>query len=537
MGEQDFPPVEDFLNAAGSLPPDANLDAVQAWLEGLREGLNGAPSNYWALVHQGARNRLEQVDAVSRPAALADQFLATKGRKSDDDLQGRGVDLENPEPWPEPVEGGVLLRELEAYFQRFLALPEGASVALPLWVVFSHAHDAFVISPVLAITSPVKRCGKTTLLELLSAVVPKPLPAANITSAGVFRAVDQFDPTLLVDEADTFVHDGSELRGILNSGHRRSMAKVVRNVAAGDDYEPRIFNTWAPKAVALIGELPGTLQDRSVEIRMRRRMEDEEVERLRLDRLGEFEDLRRKAWTWAQENLTGLQQADPGVPGGLHDRACDNWRSLLAVADLAGGEWPEKARNAARVLSGQRFEGEQSEALQLLRDVYEVFRNQGEEQLPTSDLLRELNAREESPWPEKRGGLGLSPNGLASLLRPFEVSSTALWVGHGDAGRMLRGFKREQFRDAWKRYLPAAHPPAEVQGVQGDLYTGGPGASGSRKADERLAPAQEAESASYTGDLAGLSGDEGRVEAEGGAEDEPYGRPDGDAEVFSGELS
>jgi hypothetical protein len=108
-------------------------------------------------------------------------------------------------------------------------------------------------SPLLALTSPEKRCGKTTTLSLLTRLVPRPLLSSNISPAALFRIVEKYCPTLLIDEADSFLRDKEELRGILNSGHTRDAAYVVRTV--GDDKEPCRFSTWAPKAVALIGRL------------------------------------------------------------------------------------------------------------------------------------------------------------------------------------------------------------------------------------------------------------------------------------------
>jgi len=149
--------------------------------------------------------------------------------------------LSDAEPWGEPVDGAELLDELADAVRRYLVIPTGGAETVALWVVHAHLHDAAAISPILAITSPSPECGKTTLLDLLGALVPRPLPASNITAAALFRAVEKWRPTMLVDEADTFIRNSDELRGVLNSGHRRSAAYVVRTV--GDDHEPRQFRT------------------------------------------------------------------------------------------------------------------------------------------------------------------------------------------------------------------------------------------------------------------------------------------------------
>jgi putative DNA primase/helicase len=201
---------------------------------------------------------LDSEVAKRRPADLAQ----TVG-------QGQPLVLNDPTPWPDPVDGPALLNDLVAAFERYLALGPYASHALALWVLHAFALSVATSNPRLAITSPQKRCGKTTLVSVLSKLVPRPLPAANITPAAVYRAIEACTPTLLLDEADTFLADNHELRGVLNSGHTRATAFVIRSV--GDDHEPRRFATWCPMATAAIGRLPATLMDRSIIIEMRRR--------------------------------------------------------------------------------------------------------------------------------------------------------------------------------------------------------------------------------------------------------------------------
>ena len=206
--------------------------------------------------------------------------------------QGRKLLLSEPEPWPDPVDGANMLDECCAALRKYLTLPDGAAEALSLWAVFTHVIDAFQIAPRLALTSPEKRCGKTTTLSILSRLVHRPLPASSITAPAMFRTIESAQPTLLVDEADTFLHDNPELKGILNSGHYRTAAFVVRTV--GEDHEPRRFSTWAAVAIAKIGNLPDTLQDRSIVIPMRRRVKTERVEPLRMDRTPDLDEIARK---------------------------------------------------------------------------------------------------------------------------------------------------------------------------------------------------------------------------------------------------
>jgi putative DNA primase/helicase len=209
----------------------------------------------------------------------------------------------------------------------------------------------------------------------------------------VFRTIESACPTLLIDEADTFLTGNDELRGVLNSGHNRATAFVVRTV--GEDHQPAKFGTWAPVAIAMIGKLPDTLHDRSIVVPLRRKKPGEIVERCRFDRSEEFDALRRKLRRWVEDARRGLLQWDGDVPASLHDRAADNWWALLAVADAAGGHWPQTARQAAVALSSGGEDAE-SAAVLLLHDMYVLFAQQGA-RIPTQTVLAALHAMDERP--------------------------------------------------------------------------------------------------------------------------------------------
>ena len=269
----------------------------------------------------------------------------------------------DPDPWPEPVDGTALLDELADTYRRFISLPDGGAETLALWIVFTYALDAFDVAPILALCLPFKRCGKTTTEELTAALAKRPLAAANLTVAALYRTVEHFAPTLIVDEADTFLLTNLALRGVINSGHTHATAFVLR--ATGQ--EPTRFSTWGARMIALIGRLPATLEDRAIVLPMRRRAPGETVDRIRRTALvRQFDPLRRRTARWVADHLSTLQGADPTVPEELDDRQADNWRPLLAIADEAGGAWAELARTAARTLSGTAGEADPAAPIQLL---------------------------------------------------------------------------------------------------------------------------------------------------------------------------
>ena len=247
----------------------------------------------------------------------------------------------------------------------------------------------------------------------------------------------------------------SAMHGMLNAGHRRSGSFAMRTV--GDDHEPRQFSVWGPKAVALIGRLPSTLNDRSIEIRMRRRQPDEKIESLRFDREGQFEPLRRRSWTWAQDNLEQLRSARPAIPTGLNDRAADNWSPLIAIAARAGGDWPDKACACALQYAG--LAQDDSDAVALLEDIKAILDRQSVERIRSVDLLANLCESEDRPWAEWRNGKPLTPVQLARLLKSFEIRPKDYSFPHfGGGNRTAKGYAAAQFSDAFNRYIPQADP-------------------------------------------------------------------------------
>jgi putative DNA primase/helicase len=397
------------------------------------------------------RHREGEAKRLSVRLSTLDAEVMSKRSPAVAERGGDGTLLSEAEPWPDAVNGAELLDDLVATVSRYLVLPPAAPETIALWVMHAHLHDTASISPILAVTSPSPECGKTTLLDLLGALVPRPLPASNITAAALFRAVEKWQPTMLVDEADTFIRDSDELRGVLNSGHRRSAAYVVRTV--GEDHDPRQFRTWAPKAIALIGKLPPTLASRSIEIELRRKTATEIVDPLRGDRLDHLEPLRRRCTRFAVDAAVTVRAADPEVPHGLRGRAADNWRHMIAIADVAGANWPALGRAAAVAAQGKEIE--ETAGVMLLRDLRRIFGERRADELPSKDLAIALAAIEEGPWSEWKHGSPISQRQIAGLLKPFKIEPDKLRPIGRTPG--TRGYKLAEFRDAFVRYLPDDH--------------------------------------------------------------------------------
>jgi len=348
------------------------------------------------------------------------------------------------EPWDDAVNGEDLLNDMVSIFKRYAILPDHAPEVAALWILNTYVHDAAYNSPMIMITSPEKRCGKTTTLNLFQALVRKPLPAGNISPAAIYRAIEKWRPSLLIDEADTFLKNNEEVAGVINSGHTKPSAFVIR--CDGENNEPKQFSTWCPKVIAGIGNQRDTLEDRSIIFPLRRKLPHEQVERLRLDR-GGFDDLKRKCARWAADNFTKCKNSDPEPIQDLEDRANDNWSPLLAIADLCG--WSERARISAVLIRG---EVEQSESVDtiLLQDIQSLFKEQQAERLSSQRICDLLAALDDRPWSDWNKGRPITTNRLAGRLRSFGIHSKTMRLPNGER---LKGYELSSFSDAFSRYL------------------------------------------------------------------------------------
>ena len=359
---------------------------------------------------------------------------------------GSAIVVDHLQPWPEPVDGATVLNDVGTAIHRYIVMTPHDYTAATLWTAHAHCYEAFMHSPRLAITSPERECGKTTLTDILKEFCPRPLMAENLTPAVLFRVVEKHKPTLFVDEYDTFIHSNGELVGLLNAGHRRG-GNAFRCV--GDSHDVRAFNVFAPVTLSGIRALPGPLRNRSITIALRRAKPDELARCVRFDsrHVEHEQELARKLARWSADNYEYLCTADPDM-GRLHGRVADNWRPLFAIADAAGGPWPQRVREAAAALSDATRD-ENELGIELLADVRDIFQELHTDRIHSATLVGALNAREGRPWGEMRNEKGISQHTLARLLAPYKIRPRQIWIPETNR----QGYLLENFRDAFERYL------------------------------------------------------------------------------------
>lgn len=345
-----------------------------------------------------------------------------------------------------------LLDAIRDTYANFCILPSvHALVAVVLWTVATHLVAEFHFAPRLVVRSAEKRSGKTRLLEVAAELVPeKPLRVANATLAYVFGALaGNPPPTVLFDEADTVfgtkkvAEQNEELRALFNAGFQRG-TPIGRTV--GPQHIPTEFETFAFAALAGIGRMPDTIEDRGVVVQMRRRKRSEKVAPYRTRRdAPDLHGIRDWITEWAEQIRDKIRYHEPANLG-VEDRAADVWEPLIAVADMAGGHWPTTARAAAKALVAQAAEDDaDSTNIKLLSDIRDVFANMvGVSFLKSSVLCDELKKIADSPWSQ----FDLNPSKLGRRLRDYQIKT-----GRNTTGSE-RGYRLDDLQDAFERYLP-----------------------------------------------------------------------------------
>lgn len=355
------------------------------------------------------------------------------------------------EPWPEPVDGNLLLLDIAKVLRLFVVLPKWVAETLALWNLHTYAFLLRNVSTYVGIESPQKQCGKTTLLTLLSQLVCRPEIAANISPSAFFRVIEETRPTLLIDEGDTFLKRHGELRGTLNAGYTKDSAYVVRVANQPKESEAGTvsrlvrFSCFCPKAIASIGRLPETLADRCIVIRMQRKTAAEACER---SRNVDFLELKRKCVRFVMDHADAIASARPNVISGVSDRTADIWEPLHVLAQLAGGEWPEMARQAMAALTASAQEHNPIGSLFL--DIMVCFMHGQTDRMFSRTLAAGLDRFVERPWAELRKGKEMTAPLLGRVLRPYGIRSRTIWIGNEAA----KGYLMEDFEESFKRYIP-----------------------------------------------------------------------------------
>lgn len=386
---------------------------------------------------------------------------ATSGGKEGDAKNAPGVGVtDSVEPWPDEVDGARLLDDLGALLRQHMVLPEHADHIVALWTAHTYLLDCADFTPYLLVSSPVRECGKSTLLDLLVWLAYRAQQTGGYSAAVLYRRVDRVSPTLLLDELDARLTGdmGEAIRGVLNSGFHRN-GKF--SVCVGDEHEDKDFKTFCPKVLAGIRKAAAgwdTVTSRSVPIRLARASKAQlgRLKKIRGNTIGSIcHPYRQRLVRWANDVREELLDVDPPVPDELGARQSDVLRPLLAIADMAGGHWPETARTSMLGIFGVTEE-EADVGLLLLADLRDLFRQSGAERMHTAHVIEELTKREDRPWPEWKHGKPITAVQLAKLAGRFGIKSKTLRSGPVNG----KGYELAALAPIFEQYLPAERSAA-----------------------------------------------------------------------------
>ena len=432
------------MTVVGETP---SLDLLSLDEEGLRDYLTGLS------VFDYAKQRGNIAKELGFRKADLDQFR--EGPEAEDTGQGSVIELFEPEVWDAPVDGAQVLSEASDAILTHMVMRKIDADACALWAAHTHIFDVFSHTPRLLVTAPDAECAKTLLMvHLVGDMTTRPLAFELMKPAPSFRLAELYKPTFLIDEADQFLHSDAEVLAAVNAGWEPH-GKVPR--CGGDDQEVRSYSTYCPVVLAGIEmhkHLKNTTISRSVVIHLERAGADELLNVETYDKIlhrSHIMNIGRKFARWCADNHSILRQARPEMPVGIINRAADKWASLLAIADTAGGEWPERARTA---LQNQPDISEPSRAVQLLMDIYHIIG--GEKGIWTKDLIPALVAIEEAPWADynfKQYDIErkwITDRQISHLLKTYGVKHGTIRLGEGTA----KGYYGEDIKTAYDRYRP-----------------------------------------------------------------------------------
>ena len=359
--------------------------------------------------------------------------------------------------------GTRVLDAVTDFVRRFSAFPtEHCAPTLALWYAHTHLAGHFYVTPRLILDSAEPGSGKTRVLEVAQYLVAAPEMTLSASRAALFRMVAAGPITILFDEVDTIFNGkngggNEDLRALLNAGYKRS-ATIPRYDAKTRSVQR--FPVYTPAALAgIAGGMPATITTRAITIHMRRRRPEERVEPFR-ERVVEQQaaPLRSELACWARSIVDRVGSAEPAMPDGVADRAAEIWEPLLAIADAAGGHWPETARAACRHFVLARTPADESLGIELLTDLRTAFTASGSDRITTKTLLASLLTQRDGPWSTLPEG-PLTARRLARELDRYGVGPVTFDAKTGKAkGYVTFATSGKQAQaglaDAWSRYLP-----------------------------------------------------------------------------------
>jgi putative DNA primase/helicase len=394
---------------------------------------------------------------------LAKEFGVSRS-DIDAEIEARRVEAETAallhghwyvEPWPEPVDGDALIRDIIRKLQKHVVISYENALAAALWLILAWVHDDVAVhSPLLVFTAPEHDSGKTTALGVTAFLMPRAIAAVDVSKAALFRSIQKWRPSFAIDEfdrvlANTADANKSELASVINSGHTRNTG-VLRCIT--DEHTPELFPTFCPKALGMIGrKMPPATLSRCIFNEMRRKKKGEMVIKFKHEDDSELSDLRSRLLRYSMDNVEALRNIVPSMPDTFDNRLEDNWRLQFAIADLAGEDWGDQVRAAAaKIESASDSRTAQTRLLATIKAIFDII---DDDAAGSEELCNKLASDPDAEWAEwGKARKPITQVQLKNMLKPFGIGPDQVRPKRL-GGKQLRGYRRSWFEDAWERYL------------------------------------------------------------------------------------
>lgn len=361
--------------------------------------------------------------------------------------------------------------ELVETYRRFIVFKDrnDQPAALALWTMATWFIDSIDFAPYLLITAPEKRCGKSQLLSLVAKLSRRPLQAGSMSAPVLFRVAEAYQPTIFIDEVDSFLDRDEDLKGIIKCGIERGTALAWRmeKDPVTQKQNPVSFDCFGFKALSGIGaqNIEDTITDRCITIELKRKLVKEQLPKVRNEPAERWQALNAKCARLAADYGERLRMYQPSMPTQMSDRDADKWAPLIALADLIDGDdglagtfgkmgTYGNACRAVAVRLSNSVDADEPMAVELLRNIRDVINDDDEsaavkvKYILSMILTERLNLNKEWRWHEMYRGEGLHPRKLARMLRAFDIRPKKI-----STEGYKSGYWKEDFRDPFQRYL------------------------------------------------------------------------------------
>jgi hypothetical protein len=369
--------------------------------------------------------------------------------------------VETAEMWRgDPVDGAALIEQIERRITRHVLMVSNAgTIGAAFWTLQTWLHSSIALfSPILAPWSAEAEQGKTTLLEVISWMVPRPHKEVTPTIS-LYQTIDAEEPTLFIEEGEKLFKD-RKLHEIINASWTRGslVYRMIRGVRTP-------FRIFCPKAIALLGrnDVPASSATRCIFIGMMAPTADEKVEPFKQEDDEKLREIRLKAARWAADHMAALRNATPSMPPGFINRLANNWSLMFAMADLIGGDWPQRLRLAATQLA-PIDEQNVTWSKRLLAEFRAAFEVAQRRYVTSKEIHQRLVEDELGPWGNYHGHQ-ITQREIAHILR------SAYQIHHQKVGpedNRVWGYRADDFAERFKRILqnPLVDPDIRTGGTE-----------------------------------------------------------------------